>query len=103
MVSQAMKQDARRKVREALDARRKERAALEVKQSAMAVELLSALAARDKAIADCQASAGELVRELLAGGLSAADVSGLCGDAVTTAEVRRLARTDAASVPRGGS
>ena len=66
MVRQGLKQDARRRVTEALSARQKRRVERERRQASLAVGILSALAERDEAIQIAEKQAAQAVRALLA-------------------------------------
>lgn len=92
MVRQGLKQDARRRVTEALSARQKERVEQERQQAALAVDLLAALAERDEAIQSAEQQAADAVRALLAERLSITEIAELCGGQLDTKELTRLSR-----------
>jgi len=92
VVKQAVRQDARRQVREALDARRKARLHTERRQAELAVAVLSAIAERDDVIAATDRAAAAAVRSLLGEGLELADIGVLCGGTLDVKELQRLAK-----------
>lgn len=92
MVRQGLKQDARRRVTEALSARQKGRLERERRQAGLAVAILTALAERDAAIQVADQQAAEAVRALLAERLSVAEIAELCGGQVDVKELSRLSR-----------
>ncbi len=92
MVRQGFKQDARRRVTEALSAQRKERLEQERRLATLAVDILAALAERDEAIQSAEQQAAEAVRTLLAEHLSIAEITDLCGGQIDTKELTRLSR-----------
>ena len=79
MVRQGFKQDARRRVTEALSAQRKERLEQERRLADLAVAILAALAERDQAVQTAEQQAADAVRALLAEHLSIAEIADLCG------------------------
>ena len=95
MAKQALKQAARIRVQEALAAKQKERLERERRQAALAIDVLTAVAERDEAIARTEAAAAASVRSLLGEGLSVAEVVELCGGQVDAKEVQRLSRIEA--------
>ena len=103
MVRQGLKQDARRRVTEALSARQKRRVERERRQASLAVGILSALAERDEAIQIAEKQAAQAVRALLAERLNVVEIAELCGGQVDAKELTRLSRmpNDEAS-PSGG-
>lgn len=92
MVRQGLKQDARRRVTEALSARQRERVDQERRQAGLAVDLLAALAERDEAIQAAEQQAADAVRALRAERLSISDIADLCGGQVDAKELTRLSR-----------
>lgn len=92
MAKQALKQAARIKVQEALAVKQKERLERERRQAGLAIDVLTAIAERDEAIARTEADAAAAVRSLLGEGLSVAEVVELCSDQVDVKEVQRLSR-----------
>lgn len=92
MVRQGFKQDARRRVTEALSAQRKERLEQERRLADLAVAILTALAERDQAVRTSDQQAADAVRALLAEHLSIAEIADLCGGQVEPKELTRLSR-----------
>lgn len=92
MVRQGLKQDARRRVTEALSAKQKERLERERRQAGLAVEILTALAERDEAIQSAELQAAGAVRALLAERVSVAEIAELCGGQLDGKELTRLSR-----------
>lgn len=92
MVRQGFKQDARRRVTEALSAQRKERLEQERRLADLAVQILAAIAERDEAVHSAEQQAADAVRALLAGRLSVAEIADLCGGQVDVKELTRLSR-----------
>ena len=92
MVKQAVRQDARRTVREALDARRAARVEAERRQATLAVTVLSAIAERQAAVTAADDAAAAAVQALLGEGLELADIELLCGSTVRLKELQRLAK-----------
>jgi hypothetical protein len=92
MVRQGLKQDARRRVTQALSARQKGRLERERRQAGLAVEILTALAERDEAIQAAERQAGDAVRALLAERVSVAEIAELCGGRLGLKELTRLSR-----------
>ncbi len=97
MVRQGLKQDARRRVTEALSARQKERVEQERRQAGLAVDVLAALAERDEAIQAAERQAADAVRALLAEHLSVTEIAELCGGQPDTKELTRLSRIPTAA------
>lgn len=95
MVRQGFKQDARRRVTEALSAQRKERLERERRLADLAVEILAAIAERNQAIQVAEQQAADAVRALLAEHLSIAEIADLCGGQVDVKELTRLSRIPA--------
>ncbi len=92
MVSQGFKQDARRRVTEALSAQRKERLQQERRLADLAVEILTVIAKRDRATQSADRQAADAVRALLAEHLSIAEIADLCGGQIDMKELTRLSR-----------
>ncbi len=92
MVRQGFKQDARRRVTEALSAQRKERLEQERRHANLAVEILAAIAERNQAIQVAEQQAADAVRALLAEHLSVAEIADLCGGQIDVKELTRLSR-----------
>ncbi|CAL8979787.1 hypothetical protein PROP_02929 [Propionicimonas sp. T2.31MG-18] len=92
MVRQGYKQDARRRVTEALSAQRKERLQQERRLADLAVQILAAIAERDEAVHAAEHQAADAVRALLAEHLSIAEIADLCGGQVDIKELTRLSR-----------
>lgn len=92
MVRQGFKQDARRRVTEALSAQRKERLEQERRLADLAVEILTAIAERDEAVQAAEQQAAGAVRTLLAEHLSVAEIADLCGGQIDIKELTRLSR-----------
>lgn len=95
MVRQGLKQDARRRVTEALSAKQKERLEQERRQAGLAVNVLAALAERDEAIRAAEQQAADAVRALLAEHLGVAEIAELCGGQIGAKELTRLSRLPA--------
>lgn len=87
-----MRQVARRTVAEALAAKRAERAEREKALGDAAVELLTALAERDEAVAAAELAAGAAVKTMLGLGLSLSDVAEYCGGELDAKDLARLSR-----------
>ena len=92
MVRQGFKQDARRRVTEALSAQRRERLEQERRFADLAVEILAAIAERDEAVQSAEQQAADAVRALLAEHLSIAEIADLCGGQFDAKELTRLSR-----------
>ncbi len=92
MVKQGLKQDARRRVAEALTARQKGRIERERRQAGLAVAILTALAERDEAIQVAEHQAAKAVSALLAERLRVVEIAELCGGQLDTKELTRLSR-----------
>lgn len=97
MVRQGLRQDARRRVTEALSAKQKERLEQERRQACLAVEVLAALAERDEAIQAAEHQAADAIRALLAEHLGLAEIAELCGGQIGAKELTRLWRLPAIS------
>lgn len=102
MVRQGFKQDARRRVTEALSAQRKERLKQERRLADLAVEILAAIAERDEAVQAAERQAADAVRALLAKHLSIAEIADLCGGQVGIKELTRLSRISPAPAVTSG-
>lgn len=92
MARQALKQDARRKVAEALSAKQKERLETERRQARLAVEILAAIAERDEAVRTAEQQAAEALNGLLAERLTVTEIAELCGGQIDVKELARLSR-----------
>lgn len=92
MVRQGLKQDARRRVTEALSAKQKGRLERERRQAGLAVEILTALAERDEATQIAERQAADAVRALLAERVSVTEIAELCGGHLDAKELTRLSR-----------
>lgn len=102
MVRQGFKQDARRRVTEALSAQRKERLEQERRLAGLAVEILAAIAERDEAIQSAEQRAADAVRGLLAEHRTIAGIVDLCGGQIDVKELTRLSRIPAVSAAAFG-
>lgn len=102
MVRQGFKQDARRRVTEALSAQRKERLEQERRLADLAVQILAAIAERDEATHTAEQQAADAVRALLAEHLSIAEIADLCGGQVDAKELTRLSRIPPALAAASG-
>jgi hypothetical protein len=103
MVRQGLKQDARRRVTEALSARQKGRLERERRQAGLAVGILTALSERDEAIKVAEQKAAEGVRALRTERLSIVEIAELCGGQVDVRELTRLSRTSLAPATTAGA
>ncbi|MCB0912948.1 MAG: hypothetical protein KDB60_15160 [Propionibacteriaceae bacterium] len=92
MVRQGFKQDARRRVTEALSAQRKERLEQERRLADLAVDILTAIAERDQAVHTAEQQAADAVRALLAEHLTTVEIADLCGGQIDVKELTRLSR-----------
>ena len=92
MVRQGFKQDARRRVTEALSAQRKERLEQERRLADLAVQILTAIAERDEAVQSGEQQAADAVRALLAEHLAIVEIADLCGSQIDIKELTRLSR-----------
>ena len=92
MVRQGFKQDARRRVTEALSAQRKERLEQERRLADLAVQILTAIAERDEAVQSAEQQAADAVRALLAEHVSMPGIADLCGGQIEIKELTRLSR-----------
>ncbi len=92
MANQALRQDARRRVAEALASKQKERLEREKRHAGLAVEVLTAIAERDETIARTERAAGDAIRTLLGERLSLLDIADLCGGQLQVKELQRLSR-----------
>jgi len=102
MVRQGFKQDARRRVTEALSAQRKERLEQERRLADLAVDILTAIAERDEAVQSAELQAADAVRALLAEHLGIAEIADLCGGQVEAKELTRLSRIPPAPAVASG-
>lgn len=92
MAKQALRQDARRRVAEALATKQKERLEREKRHAGLAVEVLTTLAERDETITRTEKTAGEAIRTLLSERLSLLEIADLCGGHLQVKELQRLSR-----------
>jgi hypothetical protein len=102
MVRQGYKQDARRRVTEALSAQRKERLEQERRLADLAVQILTAIAERDEAVHSAEQQAADAVRALLAEHLRITEIADLCGGQLDAKELTRLSRTPPAPATASG-
>ncbi len=102
MVRQGFKQDARRRVTEALSAQRKERLEQERRLADLAVDILAAIAERNEAIESAEQQAADAVRALLAERLRIAEIADLCGGQIGVKELTRLSRIPAVAAAASG-
>ena len=102
MVRQGFKQDARRRVTEALSAQRKERLEQERRLADLAVQILAAIAERDEAVQVAEQQAADAVRALLAEHLTVAEIADLCGGQIDAKELGRLSRIPPVPVAASG-
>ncbi len=102
MARQGFKQEARRRVTEALSAQRKERLEQERRLADLAVEILAALAERDEAVQATEQQAADAVRALLAEHLSIAEIADLCGGQIDIKELTKLSRIPPVPAARSG-
>lgn len=102
MARQGFKQDARRRVTEALSAQRKERLEQERRLADLAVEILAAIAERDEAVQSAEKQAADAVRAMLAEHLTVVEIADLCGGQVDVKELTRLSRIPAAGAKTSG-
>lgn len=102
MVRQGFKQDARRRVTEALSAQRKERLEQERRLADLAVQILAAIAERDEAVHSVEQQAADAVRALLHEHLSIAQIADLCGCQIDAKELIRLSRIPPVSAIASG-
>lgn len=95
MAKQALRQDARRRVAEALAAKQKERLEREKRHAELAVEVLTAIAERDETIARTEKAAGDAIRTLLGERLNVPEIAALCGGQLHVKELQSLSRRSA--------
>lgn len=89
---QSLRQEARRRVGEALLVKQREREAREKRLTGHAVAILTALAERDAAVAQAELAAAAAVHAMLAEGATASEISDWCGGQPDAKEVSRLAK-----------
>ncbi|HEY3410158.1 MAG TPA: hypothetical protein VGK53_18465 [Propionicimonas sp.] len=89
---QSIRQEARRRVNEALLVKQREREAREKQISTHAVTLLTALAARAVAVTEAEHAAAAAIHKMLEGGLTTAEIVDWCGGELDGREVARLQR-----------
>jgi hypothetical protein len=93
MTQQSVKQAARRAALDAQAVLRRERSDRERRLEWLAVEVLTAIGERDRAVRDAERRAGEALRTMTDDeGLSVRAAADWCGNAVTMREVTRLRR-----------
>lgn len=103
MANQALRQDARRRVAEALASKQKERLEQEKRHAGLAVEILTAIAERDETITRTEQAAGEAIRTLVGERLSVSEIADLCGGQLQVKELQRLSRQDAGATKTDSS
>ncbi len=87
----SIRQTARRAALDVQAQRRRERAERDKRIEALAVDVLTALAERQAAIADCEYRAGQALRELTdREGLTVSEAADWCGAELTSREAKRL-------------
>ena len=89
---QNFRQEARRRVNEALLVRQRDREAREKRIRDHAVRLLTVVAGRDAAVAQAAQAAAAAVRAMVAEGATIADIAELCAGVLDVREVGRLAK-----------
>jgi hypothetical protein len=93
MSQQSVRQAARRAALDAQAVRRKDRAERERRLEVLAVEVMTAIGERDRAVWDAERRAGEALRTMTGDeGLSVRAAADWCGNAITSREVTRLRR-----------
>lgn len=88
--NQSMRQRARRRVADSLMVKTRERVAKEKRLTDHAVEVLSAIAKRDAAVARAEQAASAAIHKMLGEGLSPAEVADWCGGELSARDVSRL-------------
>ena len=89
---QSLRQEARRRVGEALLVKQREREAREKRLTAHAVAILTALAERDAAIALSEQAAAGAIHAMLAEGATGTEIADWCGGELDAQEIGRLAK-----------
>jgi hypothetical protein len=93
MSQQSVRQAARRSALDAQAVLRKERADRERRLEGLAVEVLTALGERDRAVQAAELRAGQVLRTMTDDeGLSVRETVDWCGSGVTVREIARLRR-----------
>jgi len=87
---QNIRQEARRRVNEALLVKQREREAREKQISTHAVTVLTALAGRSAAVAEAEDVAAAAIHKMLEEGLTTAEIVDWCGGELDGREVARL-------------
>jgi hypothetical protein len=87
---QNIRQEARRRVNEALLVKQREREAREKQISTYAVAVLTALAGRDAAVAEAEHAAAAAIHKMLEAGLTTSEIVDWCGGELDGREVARL-------------
>ena len=89
---QNLRQEARRRVGEALLVKQREREAREKRLTGHAVAILTALAEKDAAITRAELAAAVAVHAMLAEGATGAEIVDWCGGGLDVKEIGRLAK-----------
>lgn len=89
---QSRRQEARRRVGEALLVKQREREAREKRLTGHAVAILTALADRDAAVALAEQSAAIGIHAMLAEGATGTEIFDWCGGELDAKEIGRLAK-----------
>ena len=89
---QSLRQEARRRVGEALLVKQREREAREKRLTAHAVAILTALAERDAAIALSEQAAAGAIHAMLDEGATGTEIVDWCGGELDAKEIGRLAK-----------
>lgn len=89
---QSLRQEARRRVGEALLVKQREREAREKRLTALAVAILTALGERDAAVAHAEQAAAGAIHAMLAEGATGTEIVDWCGGELDAKEIGRLAK-----------
>lgn len=89
---QSRRQEARRRVGEALLVKQRERDAREKRLTGYAVAILTALADRDAAVALAEQAAANGIHAMLAEGATGTEILDWCGGELDAKEISRLAK-----------
>lgn len=89
---QNLRQEARRRVGEALLVKQREREAREKRLTGHAVAILTALAERDAAVTRVELAAAAAIHAMLAEGATGTEIVGWCGGELDAKEITRLAK-----------
>lgn len=89
---QNIRQEARRRVNEALLIKQREREAREKQISTLAVAILTALAGRDAAVAEAEHVAAAAIHKMVEEGLTTSEIVEWCGGELDGREVARLGK-----------